>query len=60
MKEVMELVGGLSMMWKSNDNVKVLEYNKNLITIKIFDLVCHQALVGFYGPLMPPRKPKLG
>ena len=58
MKEVMELVGGLSMMWKSNDNVKVLEYNKNLITIKIFDLVCHQALVGFYSPLYASKKAK--
>ena len=58
MKEVMELAGCLSMMWKSNDNVKVLEYNKNLITIKIFDLVCYQALVGFYGPPYASKKAK--
>lgn len=58
MKEVMELAGGLFRMWKSNDNVKVLEYNKNLITIKIFNLVCYQALVGFYGPPYASKKAK--
>ena len=57
MKEVMELAGGLSMMWKSNDNVKVLEYNKNFMTIKIFNLVCYQAL-GFYGPPYASNKAK--
>ena len=58
MKEVKELASGLSMMWKSNDNVKVLEYNENLVTIKIFDLVCYQALVGFYGPPYASKKAK--
>ena len=33
-------VGGLTMMWKSNHIIKVLEYNKNLIAIKISDPVC--------------------
>ena len=31
--------GSLAMMWKSDSAVRVLEYNKNLIAIKISDPV---------------------
>ena len=31
--------GGLTMMWKSNRIIKVLEYNKNLIAVKVSDPV---------------------
>ena len=50
--------GGLSMMWKSNHIIKVLEYNKNLIAIKVFDLVSDWVLVGFHGPSYAPKKAK--
>lgn len=40
----------LCMMWRNTMNVEVLEYNINMIAIKIKDLVNNWYLVGFYGP----------
>nr|POE70905.1 hypothetical protein CFP56_77914 [Quercus suber] len=50
--------GGLAMMWKSDSIVSVLEYNKNLIAIKISDPVSDWVLVGFYGPPYSSKKAK--
>ena len=50
--------GGLTMMWKSNHIIKVLEYNKNLIAIKVSDPVNDWVLVGFHGPSYAPKKAK--
>ena len=50
--------GGLTMMWKSNRIIKVLEFNKNLIAVKVSDPVSDWVLVGFYGPSYAPKKAK--
>ena len=50
--------GNLTMMWKSNRIIKVLEYNKNLIAVKASDPVSDWVLVGFYGPSYAPKKAK--
>ena len=50
--------GSLAMMWKSDSAVRVLEYNKNLIAIKISDPVSDWVLVGFYGPSYSSKKAK--
>ena len=42
--------GGLCMMWKSGCPIKVIDLNKNKITIKVFDSMCDWMLVVFYGP----------
>ena len=38
--------------------IKEVEYNKNLIVVKISDLACEWLMVGFYGPLYPSKKKK--
>ena len=50
--------GSLAMMWKSDSAVRVLEYNKNLIAIKISDPVSDWVLVGFYVPSYSSKKAK--
>ena len=50
--------GGLAMLWKFDSTVRILEYNKNLIAIKIYDPVSDWVLVGFYGPPYPSKKAK--
>ena len=50
--------GGLAILWKFESSVRILEYNKNLIAIKISDPVCDWVLVGFYGPPYPSKKAK--
>ena len=49
---------GLCMMWRDNDIVEVLEYNKNLIAVQVSDNLCKWVLVGFYGPTYPAKKAK--
>ena len=35
-----------------------MEYNKNLITVKISDLACEWLMFGFYGPPYSSKKKK--
>ena len=50
--------GGLytCMMWKIGISAHCVEYNKNLIAIKIKDTICDWMLVGFYSPPYPTKK----
>lgn len=41
--------GGICVMWKSGLMCQQVEYNKNLIAIKVSDAICSWLLVGFYG-----------
>lgn len=41
--------GGICVMWKSSLMCQQVEYNKNLIAIKVSDAICSWLLVGFYG-----------
>ena len=50
--------GNLTMTWKSNRIIKVLEYNKNLIAVKVSNPMSDWVLVGFYGPSYAPKKAK--
>ena len=50
--------GGLCMMWKNGLTIKSVEYNKNIIAIKISEAVCDWLLVGFYGPPYHSKKKK--
>ena len=50
--------GGLCILWKDGLSVKVVDYNKNLIAVKIIDSVYEWLLVGFYGPQYPSKKKK--
>ena len=42
--------GGLCMMWINSIDVKVLEFDSNIIAIEIKEGNCVWVLVGFYGP----------
>ncbi|KAK9990862.1 hypothetical protein SO802_025847 [Lithocarpus litseifolius] len=50
--------GGLCMMWKKGISAIQVEFNKNLIAIKISDAICEWLLVGFYGPPYFSKKKK--
>ncbi|KAK9992541.1 hypothetical protein SO802_027526 [Lithocarpus litseifolius] len=56
--EAKGFAGGLCMMWRDNDIVEVLEYNKNLIAVQVSDKLCKWVLVGFYRPTYPAKKAK--
>uniref|UniRef100_A0A2N9EYL8 Reverse transcriptase domain-containing protein n=1 Tax=Fagus sylvatica TaxID=28930 RepID=A0A2N9EYL8_FAGSY len=45
-----EKAGGLCMMWINSIDVKVLEFDSNIIAIEIKEGNCVWVLVGFYGP----------
>ncbi len=42
--------GGICMLWTDDVQVEVLEFDTNMIAIKIIDSVCSWNFVGFYGP----------
>ena len=42
--------GGLCLMWKNGLTIREVEFNKNLIAIKVFEPSLDWLLVGFYGP----------
>lgn len=48
--------GGLCMMWKNGIHIKEIDFNKNLIVIKVSDSVIDWLLVGFYGPSYYTKK----
>ena len=42
--------GGLCIMWKNGLSMDVVEFDKNLIAIKVADQCTDWLMVGFYGP----------
>ncbi|KAL4607019.1 hypothetical protein ACB092_09G145100 [Castanea dentata] len=56
--EAKGFAGGLCMMWRANDLVEGLEYNKNMIAIQVSDKLSKWVLVGFYGPTYPAKNSK--
>nr|XP_023872064.1 uncharacterized protein LOC111984679 [Quercus suber]POE86237.1 hypothetical protein CFP56_07045 [Quercus suber] len=42
--------GGLCMMWKKGISASLVEFEKNLIAVKISDAISEWLFVGFYGP----------
>ncbi|KAL0006983.1 hypothetical protein SO802_008485 [Lithocarpus litseifolius] len=50
--------GGLCLMWKIGVDLKVVEFNKNLIAVKVSDQYVEWMLVGFYGPPYHSKKKK--
>ena len=50
--------GGICVMWKVGYAIQQVEYNKNLIAVKISDANCVWLLVAFYEPPYPSKKKK--
>lgn len=50
--------GGLCIMWKNGLDLKVVEFNNNLIAIKVSDQCVEWMLVGFYEPPYHSKKKK--
>ncbi|XP_023926387.2 uncharacterized protein LOC112037802 [Quercus suber] len=51
-------VGGLCLMWKSSLSVDLVDFNNDIIAVKIYDVVCEWIFVGFYGPSYVAKKKK--
>ena len=49
-------LGGLCMMWKNDIHIKEVDFNNNLIAVKVSDSALDWLLVGFYGPLYYTKK----
>ncbi|XP_075636797.1 uncharacterized protein LOC142609040 [Castanea sativa] len=47
---------GTCAMWKSSVSLHPIEFNKNLIVVKVTKAVCDWFLVGFYGPPYATKK----
>lgn len=56
--EAKGIAGGICVMWKSGLSIHQMEYNKNLIALKVTDAFCDWLLVCFYGPPYPAKKQK--
>ena len=52
------IASGICVMWKSSLSIHQVEYNKNLITLKVSDALCNWLLVSFYGPPYLAKKQK--
>lgn len=39
--------GGLYILWKAGVNIKEVDFNKNLIAIRVSDAICNWLFVGF-------------
>ena len=50
--------GGLCIMWKNGLAIKEVEYDKNLIVVKVTDQSVEWILIGFYGPPYKSKKKK--
>ena len=50
--------GGLCLLWKNGLTIKEVEFDKNLIAVKVTDSVLDWLLVGFYGPPYYSKKKK--
>ena len=51
-------VGGLCIIWKDSLSINVVDFDKNLIAVKVFDQCIEWLLVGFYGPSYHSKKSK--
>ena len=49
---------GLCMLWKEGISASQVEFEENLITVKISNAVCEWLFVGFYGPPYYLKKKK--
>ena len=56
--EAKGIAGGICVMWKSGFSIHQMEYNKNLIALKVDDALYDWLLVCFYGPPYPAKKQK--
>nr|POF21455.1 hypothetical protein CFP56_18498 [Quercus suber] len=56
--EAKGIAGGICMLWRSRITIQKVEFNKNLIVVKIVDALSSWLLVGFYGPPYPTKKQK--
>ena len=52
------IASGIYVMWKSSLSIYQVEYNKNLIALKVSDALCDWLLVSFYDPPYPVKKQK--
>ena len=50
--------GGLCIMWKNSLSINVVDFDKNLIAVKVADQCCEWLLVGFYGLSYHSKKSK--
>ena len=50
--------GGLCMLWKYGVDLKEVEFNKDLIVVKVYDQCVEWLFVGFYGPSYHSKKKK--
>nr|POF22684.1 hypothetical protein CFP56_08366 [Quercus suber] len=50
--------GGICIFWKDSISFQQVEFNKNLVAIKVFDALSDWLLVGFYGPPYFSKKRK--
>ena len=50
--------GGLCILWKNSMSLNVVDFDKNLIAVKIADQCYEWLLVGFYGPSYHSKKSK--
>jgi len=48
----------LCIMWKDNLSINVVDFDKNLIVVKVADQCIEWLLVGFYGPSYHSKKSK--
>ena len=56
--EAKGLADGICMMWRSGITIQKVEFNKNLIAVKVADAMRSWLLVGFYDPPYPTKKQK--
>nr|POE97429.1 hypothetical protein CFP56_05424 [Quercus suber] len=56
--EAKGITRGLSVTWKDGLLISQMEFNKNLIAIKVSDALCDWVMVGFYDPSYLAKKQK--
>ena len=56
--EAKGIASGIYVMWKSSLSIYQVEYNKNLIALKVSDALCNWLLVSFYDPPYLVKKRK--
>ena len=50
--------GGLCIMWKTSLVINRVEFDKNMIAVKVIDKCTEWLLIGFYGPPYQSKKRK--